>query len=108
MGGKKRPTISQLEKRMRRAKEETKKKGKEKKTYSMKLTEKGVLTELSLEQIVKEITKMPYITPFLVATKFGLKISRAKIALRELEKRGIIVAVDKNRRVPIYVPAKAS
>ncbi|RLE84842.1 MAG: 30S ribosomal protein S25e, partial [Thermoprotei archaeon] len=33
---------------------------------------------------------------------------RAKIALRELEKRGIIVAVDKNRRVPIYVPAKAS
>ena len=108
MGGKKRPTISQLEKRMRREREAAKKKTKERKTYEMKLTSKGFLTEVSLDQIAGEVVKMPYVTSYVLASKFGLKISRAKVALRELESRGILVAVDKNRRVPIYIPAKSS
>ncbi|RLE65915.1 MAG: 30S ribosomal protein S25e [Thermoprotei archaeon] len=108
MGGRKRPTLSQLEKRMRREREAGKKKGKERKTYEMKLTSKGFLTEVSLDQIINEVGKMPYITPYVIASKFGLKISRAKVVLRELEKRSIIIAVDKNRRVPIYVPAQSS
>ena len=108
MGGRKRPTLSQLEKRMRREREAAKKKTKERKTYEMKLTSKGVLTEFSLDQIIGEVSKMSYITPYVIASKFGLKISRAKVVLRELEKRNIIIAVDKNRRVPIYVPAQSS
>ena len=105
MGGKKKPTLSQLEKRTKKREgrgEREERKGK----YEMRLTSEGTLSELSVEQVVNGIKKMPYVTPHVLYSKFGIKISRAKRVLRELESRGILVAVDKNRRCPIYVLAK--
>lgn len=104
MGGRKKPTLSQLEKRMRKMREEKEKKERERK-YEMKLDSRGVLTQASVDQMVGEITKMPYITPYVVATKFGLKISRAKRILKRLAEEGVLAVYDYNRRVPIYVPA---
>jgi len=104
MGGRKKPTLSQLEKRMRRVREEKERKERERR-YEMKLDSRGVLTQASIDQIVGEIAKMPYVTPYLVATKFGLKISRAKKILKRLAGKGVLVVYDYNRRVPIYVPA---
>lgn len=103
MGGRKKPTISQLEKRARRKMVQEKKE--ERKRYTMTLTSQGKLAEGSYDQIISEIRKMKYLTPYIIANRFGLKISRAKRVLRELESRGIIKIYDKNRRVPIYVPA---
>jgi len=103
MGGKKKPTLSQLEKRMRRAQ---KIKEKKEKKPEMKIAASGALTSASMDQIRRELVKMPYITPYLLASKFGLKISRARSILRTLESEGLIRAYDYNRRVPIYVPIK--
>lgn len=102
MGGRKKPTISQLEKKMRKTERA---KGKKEKKFEMKLDSMGELTKYSVEQIVGEIKGMPYITPYLIATKFGIKISRAKAVLRQLESRKLVKAIDKNRRSPIYVAA---
>ncbi|MEM0008979.1 MAG: 30S ribosomal protein S25e [Thermofilum sp.] len=104
MGGKKRPTVSALEKRA--TKEETTKKKEESKKPQMKLeASTGNLTEVSLEQIIKELKGLRYITPYVLASRFSIKLSRAKKTLKELELRGLVVAVDRNSKVPIYVPA---
>jgi len=103
-GGKKKPTVSQLEKRMK--KEEKKKPEEEKKKPQMKLqASTGDLTEVSLEAVIKEVVKMKYVTPYTLSSRFGLKISRAKRVLRELASRGVLAPYDVNHRVPIYVPA---
>ena len=74
----------------------------------MKLDAKGELTQLSMDHIVSEVSKMKYVTPYLLSSRVGIKMSRARAVLRELAARGVLKVVDKNRRVPIYVPAKAS
>lgn len=106
MGGKKRPTVSQLEKRLLR--EQAAKSGKQEESRSkLKVTSQGALTQASLDIVYREIVKMPYVTPYILATTFGLKISAAKQVLRDLETRGLLRLVDANRRVRIYVPTSA-
>jgi len=107
MGGKKKPTISQLEKRlMKRGKE----KGKEtpKRVTAMKMTTLGYIADKSLNDIAKEISKMKVVTPYVLSNMFKIKIGLAKRALKELELKGLVKLVDKNRRVAIYVPAEPS
>jgi len=107
MGGKKRPTISQLEKRV--MKEQTTKAGKQEDGRpKLKVTSEGALTQASMDAVYRELAKQPYVTPYLVANMFGLKLSAAKRALRELESRGMLKLVSANRRVRIYVPVKAA
>jgi small subunit ribosomal protein S25e len=107
MGGKKRPTISQLEKRV--MKEQAAKASKQEEGRSkLKVTSEGALTQASMDVVYRELAKLPYVTPYLVSSMFGLKLSAAKRALRELESRGKLKLVDANRRVRIYVPAKAA
>ncbi len=103
MGGRKKPSISQLE---RKARKSSKAKKEEKKKVEMTLNAKGELTQVSIDAIVKEIKRMKYVTPYLVASKFGIKISRAKKVLKALEEQGVVAAYDMNHRVPIYVPTK--
>lgn len=107
MGGKKRPTISQLEKRI--AKEQAARAGKQEESRpKLKVTGEGALTQASIDAVYRELAKLPYVTPYLVSSMFGLKLSTAKRTLRELESRGALKLVDANRRVRIYVPAKAA
>lgn len=103
MGGRKKPSISQLEKRARKTSKEKKE---EKKKVEMTLDAKGELTQVSVDAIVKEIRKMKYVTPYIVASRFGIKMSRAKKVLRSLAEQGLLEAYDMNHRVPIYVPVK--
>lgn len=105
MGGRKKPSISQLEKRARKESKGGKKE--DKKKVEMELDARGELTQVSVDHIIKDIKKMKYITPYVLASRFGIKISRAKKVLRDLESRGVVRAYDKNHRVPIYVPASA-
>lgn len=104
MGGKKKPTISQLEKRMMR--EAAAKAGKQEEGgFKPKLTSKGTLSASSIDEIYRGIANQPCVTPYLVASMFGLKISAAKQVLKDLESRGLLRLVDANRRVRVYVPA---
>ncbi|MEM1509414.1 MAG: hypothetical protein QXY49_05290 [Thermofilaceae archaeon] len=105
MGGKKRPTVSQLEKRMKKELESKSSEKGEKGGFKAKLTDEGALTQASMNEILKEISKWSYITPFLLSSRFGLKISAAKQVLGSLEGQGVIKLVDSNRRTRIYVPS---
>lgn len=103
-GGKKRPTVSQLEKR---AKKEQEKKEEGRKPQMKLQASTGELTEASLESIIKEVKRMRYVTPYVLSSRFGITISRAKKVLRELASRGVLAPYDLNHRVPIYVPASS-
>ncbi len=107
MGGKKKPTVSQLEKRMRREQAAKSGKQQEESRPKLKVTSQGTLTQASLDAVYREIAKLPYVTPYTLATTFGMKISAAKQVLRDLEARGLLRLVDANRRVRIYVSAGA-
>lgn len=51
----------------------------------------------------KEIPKMKAITPNQVAVKYNLRIGVAKDVLEELEQKGHITQVLRNRRISLYV-----
>lgn len=106
MGGKKRPTISQLERRMRLL--ARKEEARSRRARALKKEEKkpaSLLIQVPLETIMKDLKRVRCITPYVVATRYNIKISTAKKLLRELAEKGVIRLVDKNRRVAIYVPA---
>lgn len=105
MGGKKKPTISQLEKRMRALSKREKRR--QSKVKELKKESSLPTLDVPINVIARDIRKMKCITPYLIATKYGIKISLAKKVLRELAERNVIKLVDRNRRVDIYVPAAA-
>ena len=59
------------------------------------------------EKNVGEIIKMSVLTPYAVATKFGIRISAAKDFLEQLEKNGAIQLVSGSHNIKIYKPAAA-
>jgi len=107
MGGKKKPTISQLEKRAKKEQEKAQKQEAPRSKPKITLTSEGHLTRASIDSIHAEIVKLPYVTPYVLHSEYGLKISEAKRVLRALEERGLLRLVDANRRVRIYVPVAA-
>lgn len=107
MGGKKRPTISQLEKRVRKEQEKTQKQEGGRAKPKVTLTGEGRLTQASIDAIFKEVSRLPYITPFIVHSQYGLKISEAKRVLKAMEEQGLVRLVGASRRVKIYVPVAA-
>ncbi|OYT62133.1 MAG: 30S ribosomal protein S25e [Thermofilum sp. ex4484_15] len=104
MGGKKKPTISQLEKRLAKMRKE-KEKEVPRRPSTMKMTTLGYIADKSLNDIAKEVSKMKVVTPYMLSSMFKIKMGLAKQALRELEAKGVVKLIDKNRRVAIYVPA---
>lgn len=107
MGGKRRPTISQLEKRLTKELEEKLAKREEPSKAKLKVTSQGELTQASLDAVYRELAKLSVITPYQLSTMFNLKLSVAKHVLRTLEAQGLVKLVAANRRVQIYVPAGA-
>lgn len=65
----------------------------------------SVLDPKILDQIRKEVPKMPCVTPFQIYSKYNLKYSVAKDLLEGMVDQGILRQVKKSRRVSIYVPA---
>lgn len=107
MGGKKKPTISQLEKRAKREQEKSAKQEAPRSKPKITLSNEGRVTQASLEAIFKDISKATYITPYTLHSQYGLKISEAKRVLKALEEQGVLRLVGGNRRVRIYVPTAA-
>ena len=110
MGGKKKLGLKQMERQQVKEDDE---KGKDKKKEKAgppkeKRTIIGVVApDAKNEKNVAEITKMNVLTPYAIATKFGIRISAAKDYLEQLEKNGTIQLVSGSHNIKIYKPAAA-
>lgn len=104
MGGKKKPTLSQLAKRQEKQQQAPAKptaKGK-KATEERPTVKASLIDQKLLNDVEKEVIKWEYVTPYLVATRFNTKISVAYQILRTLASKGTLVLVSKGHRTEIY------
>jgi len=104
MGGPKKRPISAIEKAQRKRLEARKR---EEAAKAAKGPYVYLVEEKVMQQILKEVPKMKYITPYLVSSKYGVRYSVAKDILEDLAKNGVLRLHAKNRRLAIYVPAAA-
>ena len=110
MGGKKKLGIKQMERQQTKEDDEkTKEKKKEKAgPPKEKRTIIGVVApDVKDLKIVGEIKKMNVLTPYGVATKFGIRISAAKDFLEQLEANGAVELVSGSHNIKIYKPVAA-
>lgn len=98
----KKPTLSALEKRLRR--EAEKQKAAQQKTTG--IIEKGPrdIIPPSKDEINKFISSSRIVTPFMIAEKFNIKLSIAKQILKDLVNKGILSIVGGDNRIRIYTP----
>ena len=110
MGGKKKLGLKQMERQQVKEDDEQ---GKDKKKEKAgppkeKRTIIGVVApDAKNEKNVAEIIRMSVLTPYAVATKFGIRISAAKDYLEQLEKNGAIQLVSGSHNIKIYKPVAA-
>lgn len=111
MGGKKKLGLKQMEKQQVKEDEEKSKEKKKEKAGSPKekrTTIIGVVApDAKNERNVAEIKKMNVLTPYVVATKFGIRISAAKDFLEQLEKNGAVQLVSGSHNIKVYKPVAA-
>jgi small subunit ribosomal protein S25e len=109
MGGKKKLGLKQMERQQVNDDEKGKDKKKEKAgPPKEKRTIIGVVApDAKNDKNVAEIKKMNVLTPYAVATKFGVRISAAKDFLEQLEKNGDVQLVSGSHNIKIYKPAAA-
>ena len=109
-GGKKRRTLTQMEKAQRSQQKDTKrgKSGKEKRFSSPSESKamRIILPDPRDEKVINQLQTMKVITPYTVASRFNLLLSVAKDFLEELHKQGVITYVSGGRNLKIYKPSK--
>ncbi len=109
MGGKKKLGIKQMEKQQVKTDEDkaaTKDKKKEKAGPPKERKQIGVMPPDSKnDKIIAEVKKMNVLTPYAVATRYGVRISAAKDFLEQLEANGTIQLVSGSHNMKIYKPA---
>ena len=106
MGGKKKPTLSQLAKKQEKQQAApAKPTGKGKKAAEERQVVKASLVDPKLlSDVEKEVTKWEYVTPYLVANRFNTKMSVAYQVLRTLASKGSLVLISKGHRTEVYAP----
>jgi len=110
MGGKKKLGLKQMEKQQVKEDEDKSKEKKKEKAGppKEKRTIIGVVApDVKEPKNLAEIKKMNVLTPYLVATKFGVRISAAKDFLEQLEKNGTVQLVSGSHNIKIYKPVAA-
>jgi len=108
MGGAKKKSMAQMEKQQKSKEEEPKKKEAKKARASVERKTGAInLPDLSSKEFLGELSKMKAVTPYGVASRFGLRFSVAKDVLEELEKRGVIQFISGSNRLRIYRAAAA-
>jgi len=108
MGGKKKLGLKQMERQQGKEDEakEAKDAKKEKKgpPKERKTTVNVIPPDVKNDKIVAEVKKMPVLTPYAVATKYGVRISAAKQFLSQLEQNGAVELVSGNHSIKVYKP----
>jgi small subunit ribosomal protein S25e len=110
MGGKKKLGLKQMEKQQVKEDDDKSKEKKKEKAGppKEKRTIIGVVPpDAKNDRNVAEIKKMNVLTPYGVATKFGVRISAAKDFLEQLEKNGAVELVSGSHNIKIYKPVAA-
>ncbi|GAB6947499.1 30S ribosomal protein S25e [Vulcanisaeta sp. JCM 16161] len=106
MGGKKKPTLSQLakkqEKQQQQAQAKPAAKGRKAAAEERPTAKASLIDQKLLSDVEKEVVKWEYVTPYLVATRFNTKISVAYQILRALAGKGTLVLVSKGHRTEVY------
>jgi small subunit ribosomal protein S25e len=105
MGGKKKLTLKQAERMQSKKDEEEKDKKKKEKSAAPSKERKAagiILPNPKNEKTIGELKKMPVLTPYVVATRFNIRISAAKDFLEWLEEEGVIQLVSGSHNIKIY------
>ncbi len=102
MGGQKKPTIKQMLKRQ--LLRELKAKGK--KALREKRKEAPTMASIFMpeinEDLISKLRDMKAITPYELASAYGIRVSVANDLLEELERRRIVRLVSRSRNLKIY------
>lgn len=102
MGGKKKLSLKQMERRQVKKDEEEKKK-KEKTAPSKEKKSFGVIPpDPKDKKIIGELKRMNVLTPYAVASRFNIRISAAKDFLEQLEDEGVVQLVSGGHNIKIY------
>ena len=108
MGGKKKLGIKQMEKSQVKEDESKVEKKKEKAGPPKERKALGILPPDTKDgKIIAEVKKMGVLTPYAVATRYGIRISAAKDFLEQLEANNTLQLVSGSHNIKIY-KAKAS
>jgi len=110
MGGKKKLNLKQMERMQDKRDEDDKdkdsKKKKETKGAPKEKKPLGILPpDIKGDKLTGELKKMNVLTPYSIATRYGVRISAAKDFLEQLEKDGSIKLVAGSHNIKIYKPA---
>lgn len=103
MGGKTKKSITAMEKQQK-LREVREKKVKEKEEKKEKKISSSLIPLEVVKQLENELNSVKCITPYVLASKFGLKIGVAKNVLRELENRGVLKCTARSSRISVYTP----
>jgi small subunit ribosomal protein S25e len=108
MGGKKKLGIKQMEKQQVKTDEDKEKEAKKKEKAPPPREHKQLAIaapDAKDAKILAEVKKMGVLTPYAVATRYGVRISAAKDLLKQLEANGNIQLVSGSHNIKIYKPA---
>jgi len=108
MGGKKKLGIKQMEKQQGKEDDDKSKDAKKKEKAGPPKERKmiGIMTPDAKDgKVISEVKKMNVLTPYAVATRYGIRISAAKDFLEQLESNGSIQLVSGSHNIKIYKPA---
>jgi small subunit ribosomal protein S25e len=99
----KKRSLKQIEKqqKMQSRKQEGRTKGKPR-TSADKIIRGLTIPKVDDKSLKSEISNMGAITPYSIASKYGLRLSVAKNFLEILEKKGTIRFVEGNSRIKVY------
>ena len=110
MGGKKKLGLKQMERMQEKKDEESKSKDKKKEKAGAS-KERRVISVIPPDaknaKIVSEVKKMNVLTPYVVATRFNIRISAAKDFLEQLEQNGAVQLVSGSHNIKVYKPVIA-
>lgn len=65
----------------------------------------GITDKETLKKLINEISNFKYLSPWVISSRYGVKMGDAKRMLKFLEKHGLVILVFKDHRNPIYKPA---
>ncbi|MFA7397731.1 MAG: hypothetical protein GX799_11330 [Crenarchaeota archaeon] len=102
MGGKKKLGIKQMEKQQTSKAASDKVKEKKAALPQKKTTISIIPPDAKDQKVVAEVKKMGVLTPYTVATRYGIRMSVAKDFLEQLETNGAIQQVSGSHNLKIY------
>lgn len=105
MGGKKKISLRQMERKQRSGKGKKTGEKKEPRKRIGEMDRSGiVLPNLKDKNIIEEVKKIGVLTPYTVASHFNVRMSVARDLLKQLEGRRVVQMVRGNHNLRIYKP----